>query len=291
MRLKEFRQRRRPIPFANATVSPWLFRSFDDVALDLLDWAQRLPRISGVCGIPRSGAVVASILATLLNVPLIELGSLKSERPKQSKRLPDPSGPVLVLDDTLWSGNTLAEVRRQIAGDVIFGAVYANRENAHKLDVFGFALDSIYHCFAWNVLRDMHTPRVLTDMDGVLCDDWLGEVDHGECEQYLTFLRDAKPRLRPLHPVLGIVTGRCEQYRQPTEQWLARHGVAYHQLHMPFRSLAERRGECVGSRKADVYQHSPTAILFVESDRQQADVIQRRSGKPVLCSETWELFQ
>lgn len=280
----------------------WMFRSYDDLHHDLVGWLPRLPRLVGVCGVPRSGVIVASQLATLLNVPLLSIESLAASevvswRPSTSKPLPSPGGQrVLVVDDSCWSGGTIREVRRKLPESVrarcIFGAVYCNIESTSQLDCCGYTIDSIQHLFAWNYLRDMHARTTLTDMDGVLCDDWNGDENDENAAAYKNFLTHAVARVKPIYPVLGIVTGRVARHRAATQSWLDREGIKAHELVMPFADNESRRGRCVGTQKAIAYRdRHPTATLFVESDRQQAEMIFRQCGLPVLCTDTLELFQ
>lgn len=285
-----------PFPAQCDPSRPWLWRSYNDLARDVADWSSRLPAIGAVCGVPRSGVVVASQLAVQLNVPLVSIDSLAaaadSFRPARSKSLPTIEGPTLIVDDTLWSGTSMAAVRERIGdrSDVLWSALYINAAARAKVDLAGFQLPSLNHTFAWNYLRDMHSPKWLTDMDGVLCSDWPGHpdcVDH----TYAGWLDTVARRVLPLFPVRGIVTGRVETYRAQTEAWLARHGVRYGRLEMPFASVGERTGQDVAKRKAAVYEADRDATLFVESDRRQAERIQLLTRRPVLCTDSQEMFQ
>ena len=65
----------------------------------------------------------------------------------------------------------------------------------------------------------------------------------------------------------------------------------YGQLHMldlP-TAAARRRAGAHGTFKARVYASLPLAALFVESEAEQAAVISRASGKPVLDTSTWSI--
>lgn len=294
-------QRRPPIPFAESARGEWLFRSFDDLFFDIQEWSKQIPHdVIAVCGIPRSGVIVASILSTYLNVPLLSLDSLrqrhKSWRPSVSKPLPvNGKKTILVVDDTVWSGGTLQEVQASIPEDIlescIFGAVYINARNTTAVQTFGFPVESIQHCFSWNYLRDIHSRKILTDMDGVLCEEWSGSFNHIADVAYLDFLENAAPRVKPIYPVLGIVTGRVAEHRTVTEKWLSKHGIGFRNLLMPFSTYEQRKGQCIGSAKAEIYRSHQEAILFVESDRTQAQVIHHQTKRPVLCTNTQEMFQ
>lgn len=275
----------------------WLWRSFDDLNRDLRDWSDRLPRLQAVCGVPRSGVVVASQLATLLNLPLIPIERLRDGdstgwRPANSKPLAARGEKVLVVDDTLWSGRSMRRVRQEIGTrpDVLFGAVYANPENTDQIDISGFGLPSINHTFAWNYLRDIHSRHWLTDMDGVLCGDWPGQPDD-DGQGYSQWIKVVSPRIAPIFGVRGIVTGRVESYRQDTVDWLRDAGVKHDRLVMPFATVAARRGQDVGAAKARVYGDDSGATVFVESDIRQARRIFDLTRRPVVCSDTLEMLQ
>ena len=293
------RIQRKPISFEESAKHQWLFRSFDDLLLDLHEWIVRMPDISAVCGVPRSGVIVASMLATLMNLPIVTVDALQrgdlTWRPSCSKRLSFQSGKILIVDDTLWSGGTLDEVQKSLPEEIrrncLFGVAYVNTANRDLVDTFAFEVTSIKHCFAWNYLRDIHARNVLTDMDGVLCEDWKGDINDGDKENYIRWLENVTPRIRPIYPVLGIVTGRVASNRTATENWLQQNFVAYRNLVMPFPSNASRIGQCVGTRKSQVYLSYPEASLFIESNFQQAEIIFQQTKRPVLCTDTLEMFQ
>lgn len=294
MRLQDFRQRRRR---RNAKPGgTWFWRSFDDLHDDLRDFSQRLPAVRAVCGIPRSGVVVAAQLATLLGLPLVSIDDLRAGaetgwRPSIAKPLRSRDGKILVVDDTIWSGRAMWHAREQIGDrdDVIFGAVYANPETRDGVDVSGFDLPSIDHTFAWNVLRDVHARDCLTDMDGVLCPDWPGDAnDDGPA--YQQWLNEVPTRIVPSYPLGGIVTARCATFREATQSWLRRHHIEHQRLVMPFADVASRRGQCAATAKAAVYRES-SSRLFVESSREQAEIIHQLTGRPVVCTDSLEMLQ
>ncbi len=98
--------------------------------------------------------------------------------------------------------------------------------------------------------------------------------------------RSAYLRVMPLI-LLVALTSRLEKYRTLTEAWLAKHEIKYDRLIMldlPSKAERQRLG-AHGSFKAEFYRKSD-AILFIESEHEQALKIARLSGKPVLCVET-----
>ena len=128
-------------------------------------------------------------------------------------------------------------------------------------------------------------------MDGVLCGDWPGADPDDSSDNYARWLETVTPRIRPILKLRGIVTGRVGTFRPQTEAWLARHGVQYGRLAMPFADIASRRGQDAGAAKARIYVDDRDATLFVESDARQARRIFDLTRRPVLCTDTLEMLQ
>lgn len=283
--------------------------SYQTFVTDVLAWAEQLPGPYGaVVGIPRSGLVPASLLALRWNTRLVDLqqfkqdpqGSLKSAPLRENNPISEkpPVERVLVVDDSSSSGVSLKVVRDVVSGhpaaqamEVHYAAVYADPGNT-----------SVDHCyrriaqpriFEWNWFRHFLQTQSLWDIDGVLCCDWAQGSEQDQDPVYQRHVAEAKPLFLPSRQVLGLVTSRLERYREATEAWLQRHGVRYGSLTMhPAQTPEERRRQGDHARrKADVYQASDQALLFVESSARQAEEIARSAGKPVLCLETRELFQ
>ena len=132
--------------------------------------------------------------------------------------------------------------------------------------------------------------RCCLDIDGVLCrDPTTQENDDGQ--QYISFLQSAERIFTPQRPVGYLVTSRLEKYRPETEQWLRRHNMQYKQLFMldlPTRE-ARIKMKAHAEFKSEVYSKT-NAQLFIESSYRQAREIALRTGKPVLCLETWSMM-
>lgn len=271
------------------------YRTYAQLAQDIRRWEPHLPPLSAVIGVPRSGLVPAAMLATLRHIPVIPIESLRGDspayRPAVSRTLHPVDGPVLVLDDTCNAGRTIREVRSALSGaNVIFGAVYATAHTFREglLDVAGYRL-SEYHSCEWNLFRTNVARTLLTDFDGVLCQDWHGgrltASNRPEYERWL----DTVPPLAPVtHPLYGIITGRTERYRPQTVAWLKRHGIEYEHLVMvpddgSFTGTADRF-------KSIMYRKlSAKASAFVESCPIQSARIAKATGFAVLCYPTGEL--
>src|SRR4051812_18733454 len=85
------------------------FRSLSDLSRDVVAWLPQLPRsYDAIVGIPRSGMVVASVLALHMNLPLMDLATFVSQgEPWGGRRLRGTIGSpsrVLIVDDTVATG-------------------------------------------------------------------------------------------------------------------------------------------------------------------------------------------
>jgi uncharacterized HAD superfamily protein/hypoxanthine phosphoribosyltransferase len=280
--------------------------SVADLAAAIRAGLHKLPEdVDLVVGIPRSGMLPASLIALNLNVNCCDLQSflagvaLHHGRTREV-RLPKVTMPsharhVLVVDDSVDSGETLASVKRslaQIMSDqrLIFCAVYVTPTATTLPDVYLQVL-SQPRLFEWNVMHRSYLRNCCVDIDGVLCCDPTA-VENDDSYEYGKFLLAAKPLAVPSYPIGHLVTSRLEKYRPQTEDWLRRHGVQYLTLHMLDLPDAKtrRKLDCHAKFKAEVYSRVPTATLFIESDRSQAQAIAKLSGKYALSFGSQELF-
>lgn len=204
----------------------------------------------------------------------------------------DDSGPVVVVDDTVLTGNSLKQVMpivQKSYPDVVTAAVYANPNAKKRPDIYARELPWP-HVLEWNLFNSILTPNLCVDMDGILCRDCLpGEDDDGE--KYAGFLRDAS-LLYPIRrtPIPMIVTARLGKYRRETEAWLAKHGIQCDELVMgPWSSLSERHRADLAGYKAEHFtrflkrKRRLRPAMFVESDPRLAPRIAELSGGIVVC--------
>jgi orotate phosphoribosyltransferase len=257
-----------------------------------------LPAYAAICGIPRSGTIIAAMLAEFRHVHLVEFADLqRGESPWQQphrRRIPaqPADGKVLVVDDTCWTGRTMRDCRQQLAGrNVDFAALYWGDDGRRCLDQAGRRLSVYQHTFEWNMLRDCLSREMLFDLDGVIAEDW-GRPDVGPewLPKYERFLRDARPLYLPCYKILGIVTARLQKYRPQTQAWLARHGVRAKTVTMaPFDNVHAREQYGHARYKADVYARSE-ARLFVESSDVQAREIFDRTRRPAFSVDSLRMY-
>lgn len=281
------------------------YRSLNDLSRLSTECASHIPNdIDLVVGIPRSGMLVASIIALKQNLPLTDLYSflrnddLKKGNTRTYKHAelvkPQNAKKILLVDDSISSAKSMRAAQEQVRsayeGTVVTMAAFAERHNRHHVDMY-LELVEQPRVFEWNVMHHPFLAQACLDIDGVLCvDPTLEQNDDGH--NYREFLSCTRPLFIPSVKVAHLVTSRLEKYRAETEQWLERNGVQYGTLHMLDLPTAEerRRLNIHHKFKAEVYAKQPLTRLFVESEVKQAIEIMKLSGKPVYCIETNEMY-
>lgn len=279
------------------------FKSLSDLVRDIHEW---IPSMAGrydcVVGIPRSGMLVANILALKLGLPLADLdGFLEGRMLGLGKRfqnlnaedyLKEPKR-VLVVDDSISSGAALRLAKEkieaaQVSHELRFMAVYVTPRGRDLCDVFVEMIPNPRR-FEWNILSSRGIGNYCFDMDGVLCVDPSPE-ENDDGAKYLEFIATAKPLYIPNHKIGWIVTSRLEKYRVPTEKWLIKQGVEYGVLHMlDLASKEDRIRQNAGSSfKAEIYRKTG-AELFIESDIKSAIPIAQMSKKYVYALDLVEM--
>jgi orotate phosphoribosyltransferase len=274
-----------------------------DLNIDVKGLALKLPSdIDLVVGIPRSGLLAALLLGLYLNLPVTDVdglceGRLLEPGPRYNDGAPinlEGVRKVLVLDDTITpKGRAMKKARAAIekAGlpyEFYYAAVYpyegAIKQEPRLVDFWARTVENP-NCWEWNVMHHPRLPNTCVDFDGVLCRDPLPfEDDDGE--EYVRFITEVPPLVRPSYEIGWIVTSRLEKYRGLTEEWLKRNGIRYRNLvMMNYPDKASRiASRAHASYKAKVYKASKAA-LFIESSPVIAEEILALSGKPVLCMD------
>lgn len=281
------------------------YRSVSDLSTLTNRFASQVPvDVDLVVGIPRSGMLVASIVALKLNLPLTDLYSferndaLKKGHTRTYKHAalasPQQAKKVLLVDDSIASGGSMRDALNKVkgffAGEVVTMVAFGQRNNADAVDI---VLETVEQprVFEWNIMHHPLISYACLDMDGVLCvEPTPAQNDDGVI--YREFLNSAKPLFIPSIEVKHLVASRLEKYRPETEAWLKRHGVRYQHLHM--LDLPDA-AECCRLKtqqqfKARVYRSDPHAVLFIENKEIHAREIVRLASKPVFCLETNEMY-
>lgn len=279
-----------------------MFIRLQDLQLDTKKLASRLPSdLSAVVGIARSGLMPASILSTMLHLPLYSVSRAGVVDLGYGTRLGERGAPngrstVLLVDDTAFAGTAMrtypAILERAFPGvHVLKAVIYASAE-AHRLVDFYSVLLPKPHWLEWHWFNSPMVARAAFDFDGILCHDpEPGEDDDGP--RYREFLRRAQPLYVPRHTRIPlVVTARLDrpEYRRLTQEWLARWRITAGRLVMgPWSSVRARNPRSVARFKANQYRQSKLS-LFVESDPKQAEAIAAQTGKRVLCPAAGKVF-
>lgn len=273
-------------------------QTYADLQRDISQNLWKIPSdIDLVVGIPRSGMLVASLVALARNLPLVDLEGFIAGRVFESgttrRRTTDPATirRALVVDDSSRTGEAIVRATESLRAasrnlpPTTTCVVYGTRQTTAHVDITMVEINKP-RIFEWNVL---HHPTILAnaciDIDGVLCHD-PSRQDNDDGARYRGFIATARPLHIPSHRVHALVTSRLEKYRRETEEWLEAQGVVYDRLIMLDLATAEerRRQGAHASHKA-AYYRSSSATLFIESELPQAEQIARMSGKPVLSLE------
>lgn len=285
--------------------APWRYVRTAELTAATIALLPRLPRdLAGVAAIPRSGMLPASIIASHLHLPLFECtrangirGLSYGMRGHTFRREDILNGPLLIVDDTVYSGFAMRTARNNMAENkrrTHYAAIFVRPSKADIVDFYADALPSP-HLLEWNLWSSGMTcgltanpafhGGVATDLDGVLCEDFLRDGDDTRLgdERYRRALVEARPLVTAgLYPIPLIVTYRLERFRAETEDWLRRNRILYDKLVMHPAERFKDRDFALPQLKIDAYRESKCA-LFVESCPRQADLIHEHTGRRVLC--------
>lgn len=272
------------------------FKTLSDLNNDIYNNLSDLPDVDLIVGVPRSGMLVASILALYLNKPLTDIDSFKNgilyssgetkNTKEQVKNVKDARS-ILIVEDSVSSGNSILKAKNKLKDsedkyEFIYLAAYVTYESKKYVDYY---LSIVEHprSFEWNIMHTGNLSRACVDIDGVLCVDPT-EEQNDDGEKYKQFLENAIPKLLPTVKINTIVTSRLEKYRPETERWLSKHNIEYEKLHMLSLDSKEERQRlgCHGKYKAGIYKKSK-CILFIESNPGQAEEINALTKKGVFC--------
>lgn len=253
--------------------------------------------IRGIVGVPRSGMLPASMIALWLNLPLYFIdtsGDVKilSASTNFGGRRMDGfihgDGKLLVIDDTIYSGTAIDNVKDRIKEDAIYSAVYVHPSSKDKVDIFARELPPP-HLLEWNLFNCTYIELALLDFDGIFSPNVPYEKCQNE-EDYIDYIKNVEPFYHriPKTYCKGIVTARLEKYRSITEEWLKRYNIKYGFLKMFPNANEEKRNknhvEEAANFKSKIFSES-NAEFFIESEISEAVLIRRKTNKFVICPE------
>lgn len=275
------------------------FKTYEDLTKCIIKNLHKIPRdVDLIVGIPRSGTMVANILALYMNLPFTDINSfvnkyaLKTGNTRKCSnwiQSVEDAKHVLIVDDSISSGRAINEAKellleKNVTVHVTFLAVYTLAASKNKVDIY-FEKCEQPRMFEWNYMHHWALKYCCMDIDGVVCED-PKRNQNDDAEKYLDFLENAPPKFIPTQKVGMFVTTRLEKYRYQTEAWLNKYHITYDSLNMLKDTTAQERAVLGmhAEHKAKIYKNC-NAILFFESDYGQALNICHLSGKPVFCVE------
>jgi hypothetical protein len=264
----------------------WQWLSTRQLIADAVALASQVPRdVVGVLGIPRSGMLPATTIATLLHLPLFTFQDRQIVRAvngitsAKRSQVPLAQGRILVVDDSVHKGTTMVGIREALHGVLpapLFAAVYVTPWAKCLLDLW-------QRCTLWPFFAEWNLPNNYGWAPGT-CWDYDGIIVHDE----ESGARPGSPYLVPrAYPLQLIATGRHESHRAHVEASLRYLGVRWERLEM----MAEHgNAEAIARHKAKHYGSNANFNIFLESDPWQAERIEQLSGKAVVCPRIERCF-
>jgi len=277
------------------------YRSIEDLNHTITSSLSKIPVGTDlIVGVPRSGLLVANLLALHLNLPFTDVEGFMNGRILQTGyRLKNYIKPfpeyrkVIVIEDSVWSGRSIDEVKEKLTGiypdkELVYAAAYVGPDTTEKVDIY-FDVVPGPRIFEWNMMHHDYLEQCCVDIDGVLCIDPT-EDENDDGPNYEKFLSNVDPFFRPTKTIGYLVTNRLEKYRGLTEAWLAKHNIKYNKLIMLNLPNKQARLDANnhGGFKADVYRKY--GILFIESSIWQSQHIAEATGKPVYCVDARKMI-
>lgn len=270
----------------------------------------KIPRdIDFIIGIPRSGMIAASMIASYLNVPLIDINSfLYGIEPYGGSRLDYfkfshiKSNKALVVDDTVFFGGAMNTAKSKLSNvkglNFIYMCVYLEGKGINSVDIFLEDVRMYVNdkapivLYEWNIFQhhECFMKDWLFDMDGVLC---LNPLDERNEDEYINYIKNATPLFIPRTKIGGVVTYRLSKNAEITKKWLTDNGIRYNELVMFNANSWDERNKMGISpeiHKSNFYKSRDNYKLFIESDDDQARKIAEISKKPVFCVETNKMY-
>lgn len=276
------------------------YKSIYELNADILGWLTYIPKdIDIVIGIPRSGMLVANIIALYLNKPVADIdgfinGHVMGIGARNTFVQKSSYKRALVVDDSVLTGRALNEARAKLTTacsdfTYIYAAPYIAQGGESAVDIYYQNLP-IPRVFEWNLMHHSILPKACVDIDGILCRD-PSAYENDDGPKYDKFLKTVSLKIRPSIEIGWLVTCRLEKYRDTTMRWLAKHSIPYKNLVMmdlPDKASRLRLGNHA-QFKARIFKET-NAELFIESSLEQATEIAHISEKPVICFDTSQLI-
>jgi len=264
------------------------FVSLEELLAWTDDWLKSFPeRYDLVVGVPRSGLLLASIIACKLGRPLAASDDEANNYWCSQLIEPPLIKRILLIDDSVSSGRTISAARERLqaiwgpAVTITTAALIVSPEGAGQVDCFYRAIPRP-RLFEWNMMHSHKGQIVAVDFDGVLCAAPPPGIELDDTN-YCHWLETVNPYLIPSFTIDAIITNRLDKYRDVTKRWLERQGVKYRQLLMwsPAKFGAKRTGSLTRHKITSLILIKPD--IYWESDYREGEAIWRSTKIPTLC--------
>lgn len=252
-----------------------------------------------IVGVPRSGMLPANLIALYLSKPFTDIHSFRNGHIYKSGERGQfidvrEFKKILIVDDSIASGSAMIKAKELVSEvsadfEISYCAVYVVPGKEKMVDYF-FESVPLPRYFQWNILNHTVLEKSCFDIDGVLCVDPTDD-QNDDGPKYRDFILNADPLYIPKAKIGVLVTSRLEKYRPETEEWMRKNNVKYDKLVMldlPDMK-ARQKANNHGAHKANTYKNSAYSLFF-ESSLSQALEINRITGKPVFCTENFEMI-
>ncbi|MGA2158534.1 MAG: phosphoribosyltransferase family protein [Dehalococcoidia bacterium] len=281
------------IGWQNST-GKYTFVTIEELVAWTNEWIKSFPiNYDAIVGIPRSGLLVASLIAVKLGKPLTTPQLLaenqywmsnRAETDREIKR-------ILLVDDAVGFGDSFEQSKPYLAkiGDnisVTTAALIVDDTSKNMVDLY-YKIIPFPHMYEWNMMH-VKKGKLACDMDGVICEECTPAIDSDE-ESYSNWIRNARPYLIPAFEIDVIISNRLEKYRAATVEWLSKHGVQYKELLLwDIEFKEEREGKWAQNKVASILKTKPDIVW--ESGLDQASEIWKSTKIPTLCVDEMILF-
>jgi orotate phosphoribosyltransferase len=258
------------------------------------EWIKLFPtNYDIIVGIPRSGLLVATVVALKLGKPVTTPELFAQNQYWKSKLIDkiEQYTTVLLIDDSATSGKAMVESYQLLKSYnknlmITKAALIVTEESKEFVDLY-YKIVPHPRIFEWNLMH-AKKGKVASDLDGVICENCPEGVDSDE-HLYVEWLKKARPYLIPSFEIDVIISSRLEKYRSETETWLSKHGVRYKKLILwNIKSKQERNGRHAEHKIGVLLKIKPE--FFWESSFWEAKQIWENTRIPTLCIDEMILF-
>lgn len=255
------------------------FVPFFDFLLVNAEWAKSLPHdVDCIVGIPRLGLITGAIVSISLGKPLTTVERLIQHKDLNDKVISFKK--ILLVDDSISTGKTIKKSREEIKNnfpqvEVILAAPYVSTKATEITKHWRVVGDEM---FFESDLTEHPRDDIGCDIDGVLCEEITPDVKNLD-----DFYKTAKTLFIPKYKLKFIASGRFEQYRKVTEEWLKKNGIEYENL-----ILRNKEKSAIEVKVNAIRKFKP--FLFYESLIIESEQIYMRTGCRILCFENKFLY-